>query len=365
LLALIAWMKDNRVRARSLMEEALVLWRNLGDEGHIADSLFHLAWQATILGEYTRALAWCKECLAIYKDRGDEMGIGASYFQMAWILFDSQGESVTARSLLEECLALQRKSGDTSDVACALWLLGRIALHEGDIAVIPSLLGESLKLFREAGNQFGILQSLTVLAKLEASQGELAAARTLYEESLAIARKIGSKLEIACCLEGVACVLAAQGEPEGAAQLWGTAEALREMVGVSLPPVDRADYERVVEQVRVRLGEKVFSTAWATGRMMASERAFTAQEPATIPSPAGDYVPAPSAKRSIISPCELTRREIDVLRLLAMGLTNSRIAGQLVISLPTVATHVRSIYTKLDVTSRSAATRYAVEHQLV
>lgn len=365
LLALIAWMKDNRVRARSLMEEALVLWRNLGEKEGIADSLFHLAWQATIQGEYTRALAWCEEGLAIYKERGDEMGIAASYFQMAWILFDSQGESVTARSLLEECLALQRKVGDTFDTAVALWLLGRIALHEGDITVIPSLVGKSLKLFREAGNQFGILQSLTVLAKFEASQGGLAAARALYEESLAIARKIGSKLEIAFCLEGMASVLAAQGEPERAARLWGAADSLREMISVSLPPVDRTDYERVVEQVRAQLGEKIFSAAWVAGRTMASEQTFAAREPGTIPPPPVGYVPAASAKRSITSPCGLTRRESDVLRLLTTGLTNSQIAGQLVISLPTVSTHVRSIYTKFGVTSRSAATRYAVEHHLV
>ena len=65
------------------------------------------------------------------------------------------------------------------------------------------------------------------------------------------------------------------------------------------------------------------------------------------------------------SPAELTRREMEVLRLLTMGLTNIQIAEQLVISLATVNTHVGSIYTKLGVNSRSAATRYAVEHHLV
>jgi DNA-binding NarL/FixJ family response regulator len=69
--------------------------------------------------------------------------------------------------------------------------------------------------------------------------------------------------------------------------------------------------------------------------------------------------------RSITALAGLTRREIEVLRLLAMGLTSAQIAGQLVISLSTVNTHVRSIYTKLDVKSRSAATRYAIEQHLV
>jgi DNA-binding NarL/FixJ family response regulator len=61
----------------------------------------------------------------------------------------------------------------------------------------------------------------------------------------------------------------------------------------------------------------------------------------------------------------LTRREQEVLSLLTMGLTNAQIAERLVVSLSTVNTHVRSIYIKLEVTSRSAATRYAIEHHLV
>lgn len=61
----------------------------------------------------------------------------------------------------------------------------------------------------------------------------------------------------------------------------------------------------------------------------------------------------------------LTRREQEVLHWLARGLTNPQIAEQLVVSVPTVTTHVASIFNKLDVTSRSAATRYAIEHNLV
>jgi DNA-binding NarL/FixJ family response regulator len=61
----------------------------------------------------------------------------------------------------------------------------------------------------------------------------------------------------------------------------------------------------------------------------------------------------------------LTAREMDVLRLLAQGLTSAQIAEQLVIGLVTVNAHVRSIYSKLGVTSRAAATRYALEHHLL
>lgn len=64
-------------------------------------------------------------------------------------------------------------------------------------------------------------------------------------------------------------------------------------------------------------------------------------------------------------PAQLTPREREVLRLLTMGLTNPQIAERLVISPVTVNAHVRSIYSKLAVTSRSAATRYALLHHLI
>jgi DNA-binding NarL/FixJ family response regulator len=61
----------------------------------------------------------------------------------------------------------------------------------------------------------------------------------------------------------------------------------------------------------------------------------------------------------------LTRRELDVLRLVASGRSNRQIAAELVISEHTVARHVQNIFAKLDVSSRTAAASFAFEHQLV
>jgi DNA-binding NarL/FixJ family response regulator len=60
----------------------------------------------------------------------------------------------------------------------------------------------------------------------------------------------------------------------------------------------------------------------------------------------------------------LTRREVDVLRLVALGRSNKEIAADLVVSEHTVARHVSNILRKLDAPSRAAAAAYALRHRL-
>ncbi len=85
----------------------------------------------------------------------------------------------------------------------------------------------------------------------------------------------------------------------------------------------------------------------------------TPHQVASSPAP----LPAPSFNPTY--PAGLTPREIDVLRLIAQGLTDAQVAKQLVVSPRTVNAHLSSIYGKLGVKSRTAATRFAIEHHLV
>ncbi|MEY8443188.1 response regulator transcription factor [Lactococcus ileimucosae] len=62
---------------------------------------------------------------------------------------------------------------------------------------------------------------------------------------------------------------------------------------------------------------------------------------------------------------ELSKREMEVLKILAQGLSNQEIADQLFISLKTVKTHVSNIFNKLEVSDRTQATIYAIQHKLV
>jgi DNA-binding NarL/FixJ family response regulator len=107
---------------------------------------------------------------------------------------------------------------------------------------------------------------------------------------------------------------------------------------------------------------EAFPEAWADGRAMPPEQAIEyalalPEIPTSAPSP---VLPPPPAY-----PADLTAREVEVLRLLAHGLTYAQIAEKLFVTRRTVNGHVTSIYSKLGVNGRVAATRLAVEYRLV
>jgi DNA-binding NarL/FixJ family response regulator len=72
-----------------------------------------------------------------------------------------------------------------------------------------------------------------------------------------------------------------------------------------------------------------------------------------------------TVRNSPTYPAGLTAREVEVLRLVAQGLSDTQVAAQLVISPRTVNSHLTSIYNKLGVDSRTAASRFAIEQRLV
>jgi DNA-binding CsgD family transcriptional regulator len=91
---------------------------------------------------------------------------------------------------------------------------------------------------------------------------------------------------------------------------------------------------------------------------LARDLAHQTPDPAVVQEQVEHPLPAPPY------PDELTAREVEVLRLLATGLKNAELACRLYLSKRTVHAHLRSIYAKIGVNNRSAATRYAVLHGL-
>jgi predicted ATPase/class 3 adenylate cyclase/DNA-binding CsgD family transcriptional regulator/DNA-binding XRE family transcriptional regulator len=363
-LGFIAWARCKYAEARAQLEEAVTLFQELGDTWSRARSLAYLARTFAAQGEYGRARARAEESLELSYALGNKGRIAIALCELARVRFLAQDDFAQAQALAEQSLALFRELGDTQYIAVLRSLLGEMRLIQGEQEQARALLEESVATFKELGDRWSTAESLLSFARVAASQGELAAAHSRYQESVAIAREIDAKNLIASALEGAGAVVAAQGEPGWAARLWGTAQVLRAASGASQPPVYRADYERALASARSHLGEEAFAAAWAEGHSMTPEQALAAQTP-LMGTLSREPSPVPPVKSSTTYPGGLTAREVEVLRLVARGLTNEQVAEQLVISPRTVNTHLTSIYGKIGASSRSAATRYAIEHQFV
>jgi DNA-binding NarL/FixJ family response regulator len=134
-----------------------------------------------------------------------------------------------------------------------------------------------------------------------------------------------------------------------------------ESMPARLLALDGVEQERALTTLRSQLPKSEFSAAWAEGRALTLDQAVALALQPFAPTPQADA-------QTLETPADasgLTARERDVLRLLAEGLSNQQIAERLVVSAFTVRAHLRAIYGKLGVTTRSAATRYALEHHLV
>ena len=382
----MAYTQGDYGQAKVLCQESLELFRKLGNRRGIASSINGLAFVAMVAGDYAAASGMFEESLVLFRELGDKWNLADTlYFSALAASFRvDQTDTAAARSMVEESLAISRELGDQRGLAYSLNLLGFVSLLQGEGSAACPLIEESLAIHKALGNRQGIAYTSLTFGWFSLSQGDYVAARARYEKSLAVMIELDDRWFIAACLEGLAITAAQTSTEESfasalwAARLWGVAEALREAISVPLRSFERAINEWGIAKVRSQLGEEAFATAWAEGRTMTPAEVSllspdnAAQERAveTVGASRADITsklaqPASTVTSLPNSPAGLTGREVEVLRLLAMGLTNAQIAERLVISLLTVKAHVRSIYSKLDIASRSAATRYAIEHKLV
>jgi DNA-binding CsgD family transcriptional regulator/tetratricopeptide (TPR) repeat protein len=358
-LGFVALTKSDYRVARVRLEESLALGRSIQDTLVITYSLATLARVAHEQGEYREARRLAEESLHLSRETGDTGGIAWALLHFGLVLV-FQGNFTDVSHLLEESLVLSRTLGDKLGIAQALLFSGLVFFFQGQHTSARSLIQESLALHTEMGNRNGIAIGLWSLGGLTLFEGDPLTARTLYEESLALCRKTKHLGLIALCLEGLAMGVCTQGDPAWAARLWGRAESIRAASGVLLPATVHRLYKPAIAAARLQLGEDTFTAMWAKGRTMTLEQVLTAQT--ILPRVQSSSPPARSVSTY---PDELTAREVEVLHLVAQGLTDAQVAKQLVISPRTVNTHLKAIYRKIGVSSRSAATRYAMEHQLV
>jgi predicted ATPase/DNA-binding CsgD family transcriptional regulator len=335
--------------AKALCDESLALYRRAGDERGVASALNGLALTARTTGDYLAAQSMFQQALEIFKELGDRQGVARTLDRLGLALWFA-GDVERFGALVEESLVGFRELDDVEGISLSFLHRGLVALSQGDPAGARPPLEESLSICRELGDRRTIAKAKYFLGDAVTGLGDHTAGRTLYEESLSLSVELGDRWVSAIALEGLARVGLATGEYEAAARLLGAADALRDATGAPRSAYWRPLYERTLEAARAQLGGNAFDAAWASGHTLTPEQA-----PAVLGTPAG------GADR----PESLTAREFEVLRLVAEGLTDAQVAERLVVSLRTVHAHLRSIYRKLDVRTRTAAARYAVDQGLV
>ncbi len=316
---------------------------------------------AVMQGDHPTASKLLEEGMVIARERGAQMFTTMALVSLG-LIAESQHDHPLAIIYHSEALAIARVIGDKGQTASALVFLGNVARDQHDYTRAQSLHEEALAIFQAMGAEYNSADTLSYLGLLAQAQGDHGRAWSLFQESLARWRAIGTLQwkGIANSLEGIATTCTIQRQFAEAARLFGAAEALREFLGATPSPLPGLSAKHKLAALHTQLDEAAFVTAWAAGRTLTPEQAVAYA--LTLPD-LSTAVPSPVLP--LAYPAGLSAREVAVLRLLAQGLTYAQIAEKLIVTRRTVNGHVTSIYSKLGVNGRAAATRLAVEHRLV
>ncbi|MDQ4075260.1 MAG: tetratricopeptide repeat protein, partial [Chloroflexota bacterium] len=332
---------------RTLCQESLELAQSVGNAYGEAIACNILGQTAYDRGAYVEAKAWCQQSLAIEQRIGNRWSMAFSLTTLGKVA-SVLGEHAEARRLFEQSLQIRQEMGDIRGVAICFDRLGDTAMALGNLTEAREHYEQSFVLFREIGNQWGMAMTLILLGQLALTRQQHAVAVRLLQEALRLALETAAVPQVVRLLEEFAQLVRQGGEPAWADEL------------VRLATMEPVNFDNCREQA-VRL------LAWSwpeqTGQDMTLDHALIAlrgegQLP-TVPKPHDVATPSQPPY-----PASLTPREVEVLRLVAQGLTDAQVAEELIISPRTVSTHLTSIYGKLQVNSRTAAARFAVEHGL-
>ncbi|HEU0115368.1 MAG TPA: LuxR C-terminal-related transcriptional regulator, partial [Thermomicrobiales bacterium] len=259
-------------------------------------------------------------------------------------------------ALLEESRAAAQSMPDSRLAGLltgrALINLAVVARTRGDYPLAAARLDEALRLERAAGYADGIILALGDSGDLARDQGDHARALACYREALDLGRFNPGTRVVIEVVEAVGIVAAMIGQAERGARLLGATAAQRERLRLRYRVKETlAALAQAMGAARSALGDPAFAAVWDAGRSLTPAQAF-AEALAPFPSP-------------LASAGGLSPREIEILRLLASGMTDPAIAAALFISARTVENHVARIFAKLGVHTRTAATTAAIAAGLV
>jgi DNA-binding CsgD family transcriptional regulator len=170
---------------------------------------------------------------------------------------------------------------------------------------------------------------------------------------------MGMKRHTAYALIGLALTGPGEADPGWSARLHGAADQALADLGHTLQPLEARLADRDRQRLRAMMGDAAFEAEYAAGRTL---------DPAQVLVALGRTDAASGQLRAPLSgeaASVLTRRELDVLTLVAQGLSNPDIARRLVLSEHTIHRHLANILRKLNLSSRAAAAAWGVRTGLV
>ncbi len=307
--------------AQPVLEESEHLSRALGSQWELAYLLRKLGQRAIQEHDLKRATTLAREALTLAQRLGDKSLIATTFATLANIA-SLEGNLTQAVAYSLQCLTLARELGDKYLIAIARQSLGYYAALQGDVSQLSSA-QEGLSIMRELGERIFIAIALHSLGYITMLRGNLPKAAALHREGLALSQEIQNETEIGWHLFGLALIAAAEGQYWRAAHMLGAVEE-RLDINADMLNVERNNYTHAVENARARLGDKLFEEARATGRAMTPEQLLAVEElVAAQKAPAEHSHPSAPAY-----PDGLTAREVEVLRLLAQGWTDTQITAR-------------------------------------
>ena len=344
--------------AEEYCREALAIARALEEEQLVIDVLHQQAWVLLSQGQYDAGLPLIEQGLSLARRLGEPHPTARLLTARSYATYVN-GDYAGAVRDAAESLRLFRQTGDRLGVGQVLGNLGTYELSVGDLDAARRNLAEALDTARALNSRSDIVYQIFNLGLAEYLGGSPDAARDLFADSFDLARRMGMRQSTGYALIGLALTDHSAADPGWSARLHGAADQILADLGCRLEPLEcrLADLDR--QRLRAAMGDDAFEAVYAAGRTL--DLAQVLGEPGGRDALAGPARVAASGGAGRV----LTPRELDVLKLVAQGLSNPDIAQQLVLSEHTVHRHLANILRKLNFSSRAAAAAWGVRAGLV
>ncbi len=366
-LALLASTRGDYAQARLLLEETLTLRERSPLPYSIALTMGILAETVLVEGDLDRAEDLAHEAIRIREAIGDQAGIAMSRALIADVDV-RRGMVDRARGEAETALRIARQTEDLETIAYCLRVIGLIATQADPVDVpgpAASALHEALTLRLGHDDLVGTVESILDAAWLTARS-----ATAGVELPRDATSRVSGLLRTVDDYYARAGIVA---PPTDRIRLSEARRYLADLVPGARPDLPRAalsidvagrDALALLERLRTGPAALAGSSAITRTPSVAPLSPLSLPPEGTVePAPVATPEPVPTATRD--PSLRLTRREMDVLRLIAAGRLDREIAEELFISHRTVTTHVTSILAKMSVSSRTAAAATAVRLGIV